>query len=91
MKQTIEEAAKDFRGTLIADVITLNAAEYFIKGAYSQAAKEYHTQGMYSKDEMIDFAVFYYTHQGTGDEYWGRDLFKVWKDQKDGTKGTKTT
>jgi hypothetical protein len=33
---------------------------------------------MYSEEDMIAFATFYYTHQGKATEYWGKDLFKEW-------------
>lgn len=36
---------------------------------------------IYSKDDMISFATFYYTHQGKATEFWGQDLFKIWKEK----------
>ena len=36
----------------------------------------------FSKDDMVEFAVFYQKHQGRSLEYWGKDLFKIWKEQK---------
>jgi hypothetical protein len=36
---------------------------------------------MYSEEDMISFATFYYTHQGKATEYWGKDLFKIWFEQ----------
>jgi hypothetical protein len=35
----------------------------------------------YSEEDMIDFAMFYYTHQGKATKYWGKDLFKEWFEQ----------
>jgi len=92
MKQTMEEAAHEYmvkrspeywngvghynKNELLGHILT-----DFIEGANSEVARELHTQGMYSKDDMISFGVFYYTHQGKDDEYWGQDLFKVWKEK----------
>jgi hypothetical protein len=39
------------------------------------------TERMYSEEDMISFAIFYYTHQGKATEYWGKDLFKEWFEQ----------
>jgi len=36
---------------------------------------------MYSEEDMISFATFYYTHQGKATKYWGKDLFKDWLKQ----------
>lgn len=36
----------------------------------------------FSEEDMIEFAVFYQKHQGRSLEYWGKDLFKIWKEQK---------
>jgi hypothetical protein len=32
----------------------------------------------YSEEDMRDYAIFYYTHQGKATKYWGKDLFKEW-------------
>ena len=79
MKQTIEEAAIEYMSSIQPKMSWFR--DDFIAGAKSQAAKDFHTQGMYSKDDMISFGVFYYEHQGKGDEYLGQDLFKVWKEK----------
>ena len=36
----------------------------------------------FSEEDMVEFAVFYQKHQGRSLEYWGKDLFKIWKEQK---------
>ena len=36
----------------------------------------------FSEEDMIDFAVFYEKYQGKSLEYWGKDLFKLWKEQQ---------
>jgi hypothetical protein len=36
----------------------------------------------FSEEDMIKFAVFYQKHQGRSLEYWGKDLFKIWKEQQ---------
>lgn len=36
----------------------------------------------FSKEDVISFAVFYYTHQGKSIEFLGKDLFELWKEQK---------
>lgn len=36
----------------------------------------------FSEEDMIEFALFYFKHQGKSLEYWGKDLFKVWKEQQ---------
>ena len=54
----------------------------YIKG-YSQCQEdiEFGNKRMYSEEDMIDFAMFYYTHQGKATKYWGKDLFKEWFEQ----------
>lgn len=36
----------------------------------------------FSEEDMIQFAIFYQKHQGKSLEYWGKDLFKIWKEQQ---------
>ena len=36
----------------------------------------------FSEEDMIEFAVFYQKHQGRSLEYWGKNLFKIWKEQQ---------
>jgi hypothetical protein len=36
----------------------------------------------FSEEDMVEFAVFYQKHQGRSLEYWGKDLFKIWKEQQ---------
>ena len=47
----------------------------FMEGAKWQQERSY------SEEDMIDFAMFYYTHQGKATKYWGKDLFKEWFEQ----------
>jgi hypothetical protein len=51
------------------------------KGFISGYNKSQETHS-FSKDDMVEFAVFYQKHQGRSLEYWGKDLFKIWKEQK---------
>ena len=46
-----------------------------------EKAIEFGNKRMYSEEDMIDFAMFYYTHQGKATKYWGKDLFKEWFEQ----------
>ena len=39
---------------------------------------KWQAERMYSEEDMIAFAMFYYTHQGKATKYWGKDLFKEW-------------
>jgi|688.fasta_scaffold19913_18 hypothetical protein len=48
-------------------------------GLYEGA--KWQAERMYSEEDMIDFAMFYYTHQGKATKYWGKDLFKEWFEQ----------
>jgi hypothetical protein len=83
MKQTIEEAAKEYVYGQCA--IPGNTKSYdafmhiaFITGAKSQSAKDFHTQGMYSEEEVLNIAgqVFAFTTLNDGkDPYF---LFKAW-------------
>lgn len=50
----IEDAAKGIWTWMAQDKI-----DAFIQGALSEEAKEYHTEGMYTENELIDFAVWY--------------------------------
>jgi hypothetical protein len=86
MKQeTLEEAAEEYARKQCDDMYDnqgLTGASWgwetsldFIAGAKWQAEK------MYSEEDMISFATFYYIHQGKATEYWGKDLFKLWFEQ----------
>ena len=85
MKQTIEEAATNYAygqhnipgHTKKMDLFDRIA---FITGAKSQAAKDFHIQGTYSEEELMDFALFYYNHQGRP-LLWGKNLFIVWLEE----------
>jgi hypothetical protein len=39
---------------------------------------EFKQERSYSEEDMRDYAIFYYTHQGKATKYWGKDLFKEW-------------
>lgn len=80
MKQTIEEAAEQHRIDARNDHYNWKREEEaFIAGAKSEAAKEFHTQGMYSEEDMRAFVTFYIKHQGKGDiKYLGKDLLEEW-------------
>jgi hypothetical protein len=39
---------------------------------------KFQQERMYSEEDMRDYAIFYYTHQGKATKYWGKDLFKEW-------------
>ena len=56
--------------------IPINKVE-FLETKAKQMEKE-QQERMYSEEDMIDFAMFYYTHQGKATKYWGKDLFKEW-------------
>ena len=73
----IEKEAEEYAKRRIdLDPIYANGLYYgFIAGAKWQAER------MYSEEDMISFATFYYTHQGKATEYWGKDLFKLWFEQ----------
>jgi hypothetical protein len=47
----------------------------------SASTASFKQERMYSEEDMISFAIFYYTHQGKATEYWGKDLFKEWFEQ----------
>lgn len=59
------------------NIIRYRETTGFILG-YSKS-QETHSN---SDEDMIEFAVFYKKHQDKSLEYWGKDLFKVWKEQK---------
>ncbi len=89
--ETIEEAAERIYPVVIKPILNVyddgvsnqigeedineDSRESFIAGAKFQAER------MYSEEDMISFATFYYTHQGKAIEYWGKDLFKLWFEQ----------
>jgi hypothetical protein len=50
------------------------------KNGFESGAK-WQQERSYSEEDMIDFAMFYYTHQGKATKYWGKDLFKEWFEQ----------
>lgn len=52
--------------------------ECAIKEGYNKS-QETHP---FSEEDMIDFAIFYEKNQGKSLEYWGKDLFKIWKEQR---------
>jgi hypothetical protein len=78
LQETIEEAAERLYPIRLMyfpmKAVDLNEEprNIFNNGAKLQAER------MYSEEDMIAFATFYYTHQGKATEYWGKDLFKVW-------------
>jgi hypothetical protein len=79
-QETLEETAKRLYEYQSQNppytIITPKAKiEGFIEGAKWQQER------MYSEEDMIAFATFYYTHQGKATEYWGKDLFKEWFEQ----------
>jgi hypothetical protein len=77
-QETLEEAAKgyserhqDVSGTL---------GKYLVSAVFQDGA-EWQAKQDFSKEQMIDFALFYYAHQGKVGEYWGKDLFEMWLKQ----------
>ena len=76
-KETLEEAAENhyYRKLHISEEQHELFDYAFGEGASWQAER------MYSEEDMISFATFYYTHQGKATEYWGKDLFKIWFEQ----------
>ena len=70
-EESLEEAAENF----VNSTRLRNYKVLFIEGAKWQQER------MYSEEDMIDFAMFYYTHQGKATKYWGKDLFKEWFEQ----------
>ena len=102
LKKKIEIAASNFADIewkySNSNIPTNLVKEYFITGAKSQASKEFHQQGMYSKEQMLSFSIWcgrnfiYYTEKD-GEHIWfdpknikyykTSKLFKIWKDQKD--------
>lgn len=70
MKQTIEEAAES-RITKQYTAYKVRRAG-FITGAYSEAAKEFHTQGMYSEEQLRKLLNIIY-------DKWVDDLQNMYK------------
>ena len=68
---TLEDAAEK----LYPEEWDWREREIFINGAKWQQERSY------SKEDMRDYAIFYYTHQGKATKYWGKDLFKEWFEQ----------
>ena len=66
--------------TINPDNVLFNKAKVMEKEQLEKAI-EFGNKRMYSEEDMIDFAMFYYTHQGKATKYWGKDLFKEWFEQ----------
>lgn len=63
MKQTIEEAARQHRINANNDHYNWKREEEaFIAGATSPEAKDFHTQGMYSEEELETIACNFFSH-----------------------------
>lgn len=75
MKQTIEEAAKEYANKSYSHITKVKSValsnkiydkretceKSFINGAKSQAAKDFHTQGMYSEEEVKKIALYFFS------------------------------
>ena len=66
--------------TINPDNVIFHKAKEMEKQQLQKAIK-FENERMYSEEDMIDFAMFYYTHQGKATKYWGKDLFKEWFEQ----------
>ena len=76
-KETLEDAfVKFMESNYCGGQITKG----FVLGAM-KFASIWQSERSYSEEDMIDFAMFYYTHQGKATKYWGKDLFKEWFEQ----------
>ena len=63
MKQTIEEAAKEYKNEVNSFPDRgMYAAEDFYAGAHSNSAKNFHTEGMYSEEEVRKIATDFFYH-----------------------------
>ena len=51
------------------------------KGQIYQFLDDDQSQKTYSKEDVIDFALFYHGTQGTA-KYLGEDLFKIWEEKE---------
>ena len=91
LEKKIEEAAENF------SVIKRGQIDSFIEGAKSPEAKEFHQQGMYSEEDLIDFSVWcginyisYYSQRNNKRIWFDPDnvkylttekLLDIWKEQ----------
>jgi hypothetical protein len=71
MKQTIEEAAKQYAKSQGDD----NSFNHFSMGAHSQASKDFHTQGMYSEEDVNKILTSLYEDTLNTDSYICTDLW----------------
>ena len=90
MKQTIEEAAEEYKKfpeqTQVEDEKEWARLD-FIAGAKSDASREFHTQGMYSEEEVakitIDFFIYWWNRKEGTNAYEGfADWFEEHKKKK---------
>ena len=89
MKQTIEEAAEQHRINAKNDHYNWKREEEaFIAGAKSEAAKDFHTQVMYSEEELRDVAIKFFFHwwnsPGNNTEQGFYEWFNEYKKKKNG-------
>ena len=88
MKQeTFEEVAERILANNIdglRDALKDDDLFFFYKGViqcYGEAMAKWQQEQdrrMYSEEDMRDYAIFYYTHQGKATKYLGKDLFNEW-------------
>jgi hypothetical protein len=63
MKQTINKAAKQYNKNAHSGHFAGEEPSYhFINGARSQASKDFHTQGMYSEEELKNIACNFFNY-----------------------------
>ena len=76
-KETLEEAAEEYSEKFH---YAYGQQSVFYQIGFKEGAK-WQAERMYSEEDMRDYAIFYYTHQGKATKYWGKDLFKEWFEQ----------
>lgn len=58
LEKQIEETAEMYAYDISVDFSSLARINSFIEGAKSEAAKAYHTKGMYSEEDLIEAIKF---------------------------------
>lgn len=87
MKQTIEQAAEAEFTKAYTNYKVRRMG--FSVGAKSEAAREYHTQGMYSEEEVSDIAIKFFYHwynsPGNNTQAGFYEWFENYKKKRDAT------
>lgn len=80
LEKKIEEAAEKYATDVSVDFRTAVRITAFMAGAKSKEAKAFHTQGMYTEEDMVDFAWYC---QKNGNGRLVHEILENWIEQKE--------